>query len=125
MDRRLFYLHNGSQLFNWERDADRHPFRYVCPSRFQDVHNLTLFQPHVSPWTHPAHNRVYLANKDICIFGYALSFTLIEYQTDVLHGFLDAAAEISLSIPKEQRNKVARFLEARGQSLLLYIDCLI
>ena len=94
MDQRLFHLHNVKQepqLSNREQDADRHPFRYVCPSRFQDVHNLTLFQPHVSPWTHPAHNRVYLANKDICIFGYALSLTLIEYQTAVLQGDLDAA----------------------------------
>ena len=72
----------------------------------------------------PAHNRVYLANKDVRIFGYALSLTLIEYQTAVLQGDLDAATEISPSIPKEQRNKVARFLEARGQSLL-YIYCLI
>ena len=64
----------------------------------------------------PAHNRVYLANKDVQIFGYALSLTLIEYQTQtaVLQGDLDGAAEILPSIPKEQRNKVARFLESRG-----------
>ena len=62
----------------------------------------------------PAHNRVYLANKDVQIFGYALSLTLIEYQTAVLQGDLDGAAEILPSIPKEQRNKVARFLESRG-----------
>ena len=72
----------------------------------------------------PAHNRVYLADKDACMSGFAISLTLIEYQTDVLQGDLDAAAEILLSIPKEQRNKVARSLEARSESLL-YIDCLI
>ena len=59
------------------------------------------------------------------MFNFAILLTLIEYQTAVLQGDLDAAAEILPSIPKEQRNKVARFLEARGQSLLLYIDCLI
>ena len=62
----------------------------------------------------PAHSMVYLANKDVQIFGYALSLTLIEYQTAVLQGDLDGAAEILPSIPKEQRNKVARFLESRG-----------
>ena len=72
----------------------------------------------------PAHKRVYLANKDVRIFGYALSLTLIEYQTAVLQGDVDEVAKILPSIPKEQQNKVARFLEARGQSLL-YIDCLI
>ena len=72
----------------------------------------------------PAHNRVYLANKDVQVFGFSLSLTLIEYQTAVLQGDLDAATEILPSIPKEQRNKVARSLEARSESLL-YIDCLI
>ena len=62
----------------------------------------------------PAHNRVYLVNKDVQIFGYALSSTLIECQTAVLQGNLDGAEEILPSIPKEQRNKVARFLESRG-----------
>ena len=62
----------------------------------------------------PANNGIYLANEDVQIFGYALSLTLIEYQTAVLQGDLDVAAEILPSIPKEQRNKVARFLESRG-----------
>ena len=64
----------------------------------------------------PAHNRVDLANKDVQVFGYALSLTLIEYQTAVLQGDLDAAAQILPSIPKEQRSKVARFLESRGKA---------
>jgi coatomer subunit beta' len=63
----------------------------------------------------PAHNLVYLANKDVQVFGYSLSLTLIEYQTAILQGDMDTAAEILPSIPKEQRNKVARFLEARGE----------
>ena len=62
----------------------------------------------------PAHNRVYLADKDVKVYGYSLSLDLIEYQTAILRGDMDAAAEILPSIPKEQRNKVARFLEARG-----------
>jgi len=43
---------------------------------------------------------------------------MIEYQTAVLRGDLAAAAEILPSVPVDQRNKVARFLEAQGQKQL-------
>ncbi|KAG1840310.1 coatomer WD associated region-domain-containing protein [Suillus tomentosus] len=61
----------------------------------------------------PAHNRVYLADKDMNIFGYSLSLSVVEYQTAVLRGDMDSAAEILPTLPKEQLNKVARFLEGR------------
>ena len=63
----------------------------------------------------PSHNRVYLADKDINVYCYSLSLQLVEYQTAVLRGDMDAAAEILPSLPKEQLNKVARFLEGRGR----------
>ena len=62
----------------------------------------------------PSHNRIYLADKDVKVYGYSLSLNLIEYQTAILRGDMETAAEILPSIPKEQRNKVARFLESRG-----------
>lgn len=62
----------------------------------------------------PAHNRVYLADKDINVCGYSLSLNLIEYQSAILRDDMETATEILPTIPKEQRNKVARFLEARG-----------
>ncbi|KAJ3513632.1 hypothetical protein NLJ89_g2841 [Agrocybe chaxingu] len=61
----------------------------------------------------PAHNRIYLADKDLNIYGYALSLSVVEYQTAVLRGDMDAAAEILPTLPKDQLNKVARFLEGR------------
>ncbi|EIM88049.1 coatomer protein [Stereum hirsutum FP-91666 SS1] len=61
----------------------------------------------------PAHNRVYVADKDMNVYGYALALSVIEYQTAVLRGDMDAAAEILPTVPKDQRNKVARFLEGR------------
>ncbi|KAF8583901.1 coatomer beta [Ramaria rubella] len=61
----------------------------------------------------PSHNRVYLSDKDLNVFGYALSLTVVEYQTAVLRGDMEAAAELLPSIPKEHRNKVARFLETQ------------
>jgi len=62
----------------------------------------------------PSHNRVYLADKDVNVYGYSLSLNLVEYQTAVLRGDMDAAAEILPSLPPDQLNKVARFLESRG-----------
>ncbi|KAG2741564.1 hypothetical protein P692DRAFT_20822239 [Suillus brevipes Sb2] len=62
----------------------------------------------------PAHNQVYLADKDMNIFGYSLSLSVVEYQTAVLRGDMDSAAEILPTLPKEQLNKVARFLEGRA-----------
>ncbi|KIJ57284.1 hypothetical protein M422DRAFT_57615 [Sphaerobolus stellatus SS14] len=61
----------------------------------------------------PAHNRIYLSDKDLNIFAYSLSVTVIEYETAILRGDLEAAAEILPSIPKDHRNKVARFLETQ------------
>ena len=50
------------------------------------------------------------------VYGYSLSLNLFEYQSVILRGELDTAAEILPSIPKEQWNKIARFLEACGTS---------
>ena len=66
----------------------------------------------------PSHNRVYLADKDHRIYGYALSLSVVEYQTAILRGDTEVAAEILPTLPKDQLNKVARFLEARGTCLL-------
>jgi len=64
----------------------------------------------------PAHNRVYVADKDMGIFSFSLSLTLVEYQTAILRGDYDTANELLPTIPNDQRNKIARFLEAQGQS---------
>jgi len=47
------------------------------------------------------------------IYAYSLSLNVVEYQTAVLRGDMDAAGEILPTIPRDQLNKVARFLEAR------------
>lgn len=73
----------------------------------------------------PAHNRVYLSDKDMNVYGYALSLSVVEYQTAVLRGDMKAAAEILPSVPKEQLNKVARFLEGRGGSFAYNLEMCI
>ncbi|KAK7053051.1 Coatomer subunit beta' [Paramarasmius palmivorus] len=61
----------------------------------------------------PAHNRVYLVDKNLNVYGYSLALSVVEYQTAVLRGDMGTAEEILSTIPKEQLNKVARFLEIR------------
>ncbi|PVZ98736.1 hypothetical protein BB558_005245 [Smittium angustum] len=63
-------------------------------------------------------NRVYLVDKDLSIISYSLPLSVIEYQTAILQGELEAAAEMLPSIPLEIRPKLAGFLEAEGMKEL-------
>lgn len=62
----------------------------------------------------PRDGRMYLADKDVSVVSYALSLTVVEYQTLVLRGDMDSAQSLLSDIPADQMNKIARFLE--GQS---------
>ena len=62
----------------------------------------------------PRDGRIYLADKDVNVLSYALSLRVVEYQTVVLRGDMEAAAEILDDIPEDQKNKIARFLEGQG-----------
>ncbi|KAJ1885162.1 Coatomer subunit beta' [Kickxella alabastrina] len=63
-------------------------------------------------------NRVYLADKDVNIVSYVLPLPVIEYQTAILRGDLEAAQELLPSIPDDQRPKIAKFLEAEDMKEL-------
>lgn len=62
----------------------------------------------------PRDGRAYIADKDVAVVSYALSLSVVEYQTLVLRGDMDTAAEILEGIPADQKNKIARFLEGQG-----------
>jgi coatomer subunit beta' len=63
-------------------------------------------------------SRVYLTDKDLAVTSFALSLPVLEYQTLVLREDMDTAAELLPSIPQDQLNKIARFLEGQGQKEL-------
>ena len=66
--------------------------------------------------------RVYLTDKDMNIVSYALSLSVVEYQTVVLRGDMDTAETLLSQIPVDQLPKIARFLEGQGCSYLtIYI----
>jgi coatomer subunit beta' len=64
----------------------------------------------------PRDGRVYVCDKDVSVTSFALSVSVIEYQTLVLRGDLESATEMlnQGDIPEEQKNKIARFLEGQG-----------
>lgn len=61
----------------------------------------------------PSHGRVYLVDKDVSIYSFALSLAVVEYQTAILRQDFDGANEILNTVPADQRNRVARFLESQ------------
>lgn len=61
----------------------------------------------------PSHGRVYLVDKDVSVFSFALSLAVVEYQTAILRKDFAGADELLPTIPAEQRNRVARFLESQ------------
>ena len=62
----------------------------------------------------PRDGRVYVADRDVNVVSYGLSLSLVEYQTLVLRGDMDTAAEVLKDVPQDQMNKIARFLEGQG-----------
>jgi coatomer subunit beta' len=63
-------------------------------------------------------SRIYLADKDVNVTSFSLSLSVVEYQTLVLRDDMDSAAELLPSIPNDQLNKIARFLEGQGHKEL-------
>lgn len=62
----------------------------------------------------PRENRLYLGDKELNIVSYSLLLSVLEYQTAVMRSDFEAADQILPSIPKEQRTRVAHFLEKQG-----------
>lgn len=62
----------------------------------------------------PRDGRIFLADKDINVSSYALSLAVLEYQTLIIRGDHEEAATILETIPKDQKGKIARFLEGQG-----------
>lgn len=63
-------------------------------------------------------SRIYLADKDVNVTSFSLSLPVLEYQTLVLRGDMETAGELLPSIPADQLNKIARFLEGQGHKEL-------
>ncbi|XP_051874476.1 coatomer subunit beta' [Pristis pectinata] len=62
----------------------------------------------------PKDNRLYLGDKELNIVSYSLLVSVLEYQTAVMRRDFSMADKVLPTIPKEQRTRVAHFLEKQG-----------
>ncbi|CAF3672143.1 unnamed protein product [Rotaria socialis] len=70
-------------------------------------------------------NRLYLGDKDMSIVSFELSLSVLEYQTAVMRKDFATADQVLPAITKEQRTRVAHFLEKQGfrqQALTVTLD---
>lgn len=59
----------------------------------------------------PKDDRLYLGDKELNIVSYSLLVSVLEYQTAVMRRDFSMADKVLPTIPKEQRTRVAHFLE--------------
>uniref|UniRef100_A0A8C6WVY1 Coatomer subunit beta' n=1 Tax=Neogobius melanostomus TaxID=47308 RepID=A0A8C6WVY1_9GOBI len=62
----------------------------------------------------PKDDRLYLGDKELFIVSYSLLLSVLEYQTAVMRKDFTTADRILPTIPREQRPRVANFLEKQG-----------
>uniref|UniRef100_A0A8C4RXV6 Coatomer subunit beta' n=2 Tax=Erpetoichthys calabaricus TaxID=27687 RepID=A0A8C4RXV6_ERPCA len=62
----------------------------------------------------PKDNRLYLCDKELNIVSYSLLVSVLEYQTAVMWRDFSMADKVLPTIPKEQKTRVAYFLEKQG-----------
>merc|ERR1712154_456351 len=62
----------------------------------------------------PTDNRLYLGDKELSVVSYQLLLSVLEYQTAIMRRDFDTADRVLPTVPKEQRTRVAHFLEKQG-----------
>ncbi|KAG1678839.1 Coatomer subunit beta' [Nymphon striatum] len=62
----------------------------------------------------PKENRLYLGDKELNVVSFSLLLSVLEYQTAVMRRDFDTADTVLPTLPREQRTRVAHFLEKQG-----------
>nr|CAG4642317.1 EOG090X01FO [Evadne anonyx] len=62
----------------------------------------------------PENNSLYLGDKELNVVSFGLLLSVLEYQTAVMRRDFETADRVLPSVPKEQRTRVAHFLEKQG-----------
>jgi len=68
----------------------------------------------------PKDNRIYLADKELHVVSFSLLLSVLEYQTAVMRRDFETADKVLPTIPKDQRTRVAHFLE---KQVRLFVNC--
>jgi coatomer subunit beta' len=66
-------------------------------------------------------NRLYLGDKEMSIVSFELSLAVLEYQTAVMRKDFETADQVLPTIPKEQRTRVAHFLEKQVRNIYTFL----
>lgn len=56
-------------------------------------------------------DRLYLGDKELNVISYSLLLSVLEYQTAVMRRDFETADKVLPTVPKDQRTRVAHFLE--------------
>ncbi|XP_077998505.1 coatomer subunit beta'-like [Glandiceps talaboti] len=73
----------------------------------------------------PRDNRLYLGDKELNVISFELLLSVLEYQTAVMRRDFETADKVLPTVPREQRSRVAHFLEKQGfksQAMAVTID---
>uniref|UniRef100_A0A0K2UK55 Coatomer protein complex, subunit beta 2 (Beta prime) [Xenopus laevis] n=1 Tax=Lepeophtheirus salmonis TaxID=72036 RepID=A0A0K2UK55_LEPSM len=73
----------------------------------------------------PSDNKLYLGDKELHVVSFQLLLSVLEYQTAVMRRDFDTADKVLPVIPRDQRIRVAHFLEKQGfkkQALVVTSD---
>jgi len=62
----------------------------------------------------PADSKLYLGDKELNVVSFELLLSVLEYQTAVMRRDFETADKVLPTVPKEQRTRVAHFLEKQG-----------
>jgi coatomer subunit beta' len=63
--------------------------------------------------------RLYLGDKELNVVSYSLLLSVLEYQTAVMRGDFETADRVLPTIPRNQRTRVAHFLEKQVSLIFL------
>ncbi|KAJ5711341.1 hypothetical protein N7488_005497 [Penicillium malachiteum] len=97
-------------IFNYVNSANR--LNYLVGDQTYTISHFD--QPSYILGYLPRDGRIYLIDKSLTVTSFGLSLSMVSYQTVVLRGDMEAAAELLQEVPQDQMNKVARFLEGQG-----------
>lgn len=87
---------------------------HIVAVKQSDSETLTAFSPYRTMYLLgyiPKDDRLYLGDKELNIVSYSLLVSVLEYQTAVMRRDFGMADKVLPTIPKEQRTRVAHFLE--------------
>ena len=104
---RMFMWEGSLRLVCWNLGCWN---RKLCNNSYCFLANRTMY---ILGYI-PGDNRLYVSDKELHVISFQLLLSVLEYQTAVMRRDFETADKVLPTIPKEQRTRVAHFLEKQG-----------